>query len=144
MREEQLSEHRSLSPSGAAFIVDKRAMDGLLDRLQNGEPTKGWAGDKRLALAFHKPSQRWELWRAESGSYSLVGRSPVGAGFPADLIDQLVAHDVQRGFDPFQHVQDHNDAIEAQKQKDLSEAMGPVYQKLYWALRRDDRTGAGL
>ncbi len=133
-----------MAPSGAAFLVDQREMDGLLDRLQNGSPERGWQGDPRLALAFHKPSQRWELWRAEAGGYSLVGRSPVGAGFPADLIDQLVARDVQRGFDPFQAIQDHNDALESQKQRDLSEALGPAYSKLFWSLRKEDRTGAGL
>lgn len=144
MREERFVEHRTLSPSGAAFLVDQREMDGLLDRLQNGDATRGWQGDPRLALAFHKPSQRWELWRAESGGYSLVGRSPIGAGFPANLIDQLVVRDVQRGFDPFQHVQDHNDALDVQRDNELSEAMGPAYQKLFWALRKEDRTGAGL
>lgn len=132
------------APSGAAVLVDMRAMDGLLDRLHNGDPTKGWEGDTALFLAFNRPSQRWELWRQEGGESSLVGRSKPGHPFPSNLIEELVARDVRRGFKPWESVDAHNRAVDAQRQYEQEQRMGPAIDKLAWALAKDDRTGAGL
>lgn len=132
-------------PSGAAIIVDPRAMDDLLDRLQNGDSTRGWEGDPRFTLAWNRPERRWELWRREvDEQYRLFARSKVDYPFPVDVIDEIVAHDVRRGFDPKAYVDAHNAALDAQNAYNRSQARGPALEKLAWALRKDDKTGAGL
>lgn len=131
--------------SGAAVVVDSRAMDGLIDRLHNGDATLGWEGDPRLALAFNKETQRWELWRLEvDNKYRICARSQAGHAFPPSLIPALVAQDGRRGHDALGAVVKHNEQVEKDEMSALAEAMGPAHERLFWALRKDDRTGAGL
>lgn len=129
---------------GAAVLVDQTAMDDLLRRLQHGDPTRGWEGDPRLVLAYHKPSQTWELHRAEGGGYSLVARSKPGMPFPGNIIDALVERDGRRGFDAKKYVDDHNAA-----QRKAEEAAQTAYntqfaERLAWAVKKDSSTGAGI
>lgn len=138
-------QHASFMPSGASVIVDTTVMNDLLQRLQHGDPTRGWEGDPRLSLAYNRPEDRWELWRWEwDGEYRLVMRSKPGHPIPLDVIDQLVLMDRNRGFDVSQYVRDHNERVDREQEYQFSERMGPKYEKLQWALRKDDRTGAGV
>lgn len=139
------SEHPDFMPTHAAVLTDTRVMDDLLEKLQNGDETQGWEGDPRLVLAFNKPESRWELWRLEHDEqYRLLARSSPGLPLPHSIIAELVAHDTRRGFNVRQYVDDHNTLIDKQKEQALSETMGPKFERLAWALRKDDRTGAGL
>lgn len=138
-------DHANVMPSGAAILVDPRAMDALLDRLQNGDSTRGWEGDPRFTLAWNRVDQRWELWRRESDeAYRMFARSKPGHPFPIDIIDEIVAHDVRRGYDPKRDIDAHNAAVDAEAAYQRSQRRGPSLEKLAWALKRDDRTGAGL
>lgn len=140
MRELTLSrvEHPQEMPSGAAVLVDPLAMDQLLDRLQGGDPTAGWAGDPRLSLAYHRPSQRWELWRLEAtGQYSIVSCSRPGYGFPPNLIANLVYRDTRRGYDVKRDVDDHNDALNTTKETAQGDKLAEMSDRLARALRRD-------
>lgn len=120
-------------------------MNELLDRLQNGDPARGWEGDPRFTLAWNKVERRWELWRREHDEqYRLFARSPLDHPFPIDIIDEIVAHDTRRGFDPKAYVDAHNAAVEAEKAYQRSQIRGPSIEKLAWALKRDDKIGAGL
>lgn len=130
---------------GAAVLVDQTAMNDLLDRLQNGDPTQGWEGDPRLVLAFHKVDQRWELHRLEADNqYRMLARSKPGMAFPASIIQELVRMDTRRGFDPKAYVDQYNAKVEAEKDYDLSQRTREAAEVLAWALKKDTRTGAGL
>lgn len=132
-------------PSGAALLVDPRAMESLLDRLQNGDSTAGWEGDPRFALAWNRQDRRWELWRRENDEqYRLFARSKVDHPFPTDIIGEIVKHDIRRGFDPKAYVDAHNAAVDREADYQRSQRRGPSLEKLAWALKKDDRTGAGL
>lgn len=96
---------------GAAVVVDRRMMGGLVDRLHNGDPTVGWAGDPQMCLAYHKERRCWELWRLEGGAYGLVARSKPGKPFPGGIIQELVRRDARRGYDAGAEVDAHNAAV---------------------------------
>lgn len=137
--------HPYTMPSGAATIVDKNEMDSLLDRLHNGDSTLGWEGDPNFALAYHRPTQRWELWRKEADSqYRLAARSKPGLPFPGNIIQYIMEHDTQRGFDPHRHVMDHNAKLDKENNYKRSDKLGEAASRLQWALRKDTRTGAGI
>jgi hypothetical protein len=120
-------------------------MDDLLDRIQNGDPRIGWEGDPRFVLAFNRQTDRWELWRREvDEEYRMFARSKPGLGFPAGIVEEIVKHDVRRGYDPKADVDAHNARLDAEKRYQASQRRGPGLEKLRWALRKDDRTGAGL
>lgn len=132
-------------PSGASILVDPRAMDHLLDRLQNGDQTRGWEGDPRFTLAWNRQEQRWELWRRENDEqYRLFARSKPDHPFPVDIIDEIVAHDTRRGYDPKRDIDAHNSAVDRELAYQRAQKRGPAVEKLAWALRKEDKTGAGL
>lgn len=129
----------------AAVLTDRTAMDDLVRRLQDGDPTVGWEGDPRLCIAFNKNTQQWELWRFEHDSqYRRVLRSKPGMAFPRNLIEQLVQMDAQRGHDVAVEVAVAREKAEAEADYKFSQAMRPRIEKLAWALRKDDRVGAGI
>lgn len=129
----------------SAVIVDPTAMNDLVDRLHNGDPALGWEGDNRLTLAFHKPTQQWELWRLEADNqYRLFARSKPGKPFPGDIIRELVAHDTRRGFDPKAYVDEHNAKIKLEQEKQQTERNLEFADRLAWAIKKDTRTGAGI
>lgn len=111
---------------------------GILDRIQNGDPTKGWEGDPRLALYYEPSEKRWELWRFEvDGEYRLVCRSKPGVRFNETVIDALVAHDTRRGFDPHKHIVTVNEGINRKRSADMSEYVAEhVAPALQFGLRK--------
>jgi hypothetical protein len=147
MRETQFRahEHATIAPSGASIIVNPDRMDDLVNKLHHGDPTVGWEGDERLALAWNRETQKWELWRRERDEdYRLIALSPYQHPFPDDIIERLVTHDVRRGFDVSKYVREANAKVEKEQEYQLGEALGPSHEKLAWALMKDDRVGAGL
>lgn len=141
----QARDHREQMPSGAAILASGTAMDDLLDRLQNGSPTHGWEGDARLCLAYNRQTERWELWRCEhDAQYRLVGASKKGFPFPPNLIEHLVSRDGRRGYDLIKDMDKMEMVRKAAEDYKFHEAMAPRIEKLAWALRKDDRTGAGI
>lgn len=134
-----LDQHANLAPSGAAIIVDPRAMDSLVDRLQGGDPTLGWEGDPRLAVAFNRQTQKWELWRRERDEqYRLVCTSRPGMSFPDNLIQELVSRDVQRGFDPHKYISEYNAKIQAEKDQAADEKIEDAEARVLHAAKRED------
>lgn len=130
---------------GAAVLTDRTAMDDLVRRLHDGDPAKGWAGDPRMAVAFNKRTQQWELWRRESDEqYRRILRSKPGMPFPKNLIEHLVSIDTQKGYNVVDDLARKEAAKTAADDYKFSQAMRPKIEKLAWALRKDDRVGAGL
>lgn len=138
-------EHPERLSSGASVVTNPYEMDDLVQRLQKGDPAQGWEGDPRLVLAFHRAEQRWELWRREHDEqYRLVCRSKPGLPFPGTVISDLVSRDARRGFDVRDYIDRENEKVESTRQHAMSEAFGPMHEKMQWALRKDDNVGAGL
>jgi hypothetical protein len=67
----------------------------IIDRLQNGDPSRGWEGDPALAL-YMGEGGRWVLNRYEAGEYHTVCLSRPNLPLDVRLIDHLVAHDTRR------------------------------------------------
>src|SRR5690606_13484044 len=64
---------------GRRLWLDPEVRD-VVTRLRDGDPTRGWEGDPRLALYFIPGSRQWELMRLEAdGEYRTVARSKPGA-----------------------------------------------------------------
>lgn len=134
----QVRDHASQVPSGAAVLASGAAMDQLVNDLHYGSPALGWEGDPRLALAFNRQTDRWELWRMEhDGEYRIVCISRKGAGFPPDLIKNLMSMDGQRGYNLVQDLDRNRQMATAAQDYDFSQAMRPKIEKLGWALRKD-------
>lgn len=115
-------------------------MQDVIDKLHNGDPTKGWAGDPRLEVYFEPVEQRWELWRLEDDNvYRMTCRSQPGVPFDERLIEHLVAHD-RRRFTKSLHDQivEKNAAIDravaAENESYVNEEVNP---RLKWALKKD-------
>lgn len=139
MREQTLEavEHLGV-PSGAAVLVDREVMDGLLEKLHKGVPTMGWAGDPRLCLAFNRPDQRWELWRLEHDyQYRLICRSKPGMGLDNRLISSLVAHDSRRGYNVGADIIQSNTRLQDGLDQQTHERMVDIMTRVYWNAGKD-------
>ena len=110
----------------------------VLDRIQNGDPVKGWEGDPRLAVYYEPQEKRWELWRLENdGQYRLFCRSKPGAQFDESIIDALIAHATRRGFNPRQHVLTVNEGISWKRSQEMSDYIEEhIAPALQYGLRR--------
>lgn len=140
MRETQFTarDHAAQVPSGAYMLAAGTAMDDLLGRLHNGDPTLGWEGDPRLCIAFNRQTDRWEMWRLEHDSqYQLVGVSKPGCAFPPDTIKHLVSIDGRRGYDVVKDVERHNQMNTALMNEKFGDATSAGAEKLAWAMQRD-------
>lgn len=93
--------------------------------------------DSRLTLAFHKPSQRWEVWRFENGQYSLVCRSRPGLAFPGNIVQELQARDTRRGYDVQSDIERHNAAVDRDKERQQDELTHEVAARVAYSIRRD-------
>lgn len=105
-------------------------VEEIVRRIQQGDPTKGWEGDPRLEVYFAPELRRWELWRLEhDGKHRMVMASKPGVTLGLDVIDFLVAHDRNRGFDPHKHITVVNEGIRrrrsAEFQEWVNEEIGP-------------------
>ena len=105
-------------------------VEDIVRRIQQGDPTKGWEGDPRLEVYFEPALNRWELWRLESdGQYRLTMASKPGVPLDIDVIDYLVAHDRNRGFDIHRVIHVVNDGIRRRRCVDfldwIREEIGP-------------------
>lgn len=112
-------------------------MTALIDKLHYGDPVRGWEGDPRLAVYWAPPC--WEIMRLEGdGQYRMVCRSKPGVPFDERLIDALVAHDRQRGYQPHASISAHNDRrdaeLRARHDEHIAEEVAP---RLRHALRSE-------
>lgn len=125
---------------GAAIIVDERMMNGLIDRLHNGDPTLGWEGDPRLALVWWPAPQKWILARREGDpnefrhtalppGYSVVAISPPNLPFPGDIIQRLVEHDSRRN-NVVDFVEAHNEKLRVENEKLTDEFIHDAVEKM--------------
>jgi hypothetical protein len=114
-------------------------MSGLIDKLHNGDPVRGWAGDPRLAVYWAPPS--WELWRLEhDGEYRLVWRGAPGTPFDERLIDMLIAADrYRRSRSLHDEIVANNEARDAEKTAYWDSYMAEeAVPRLAKALRREE------
>lgn len=111
------------------------AVQELVDKLHNGDPTLGWAGDERLAL-YVTEDKRWELWRlGEDNHMYRVCRSRPGLALDNRLIMHLVAHDSRRAAAVgVEDVIKHNTALEDQRTAEAVEALFEPMDKMRHAL----------
>lgn len=122
------------------------AVQDVVDRLRNGDPSCGWEGDERLALYMEQvPGRRepsWVLERLEDdGVYRVVTRSRPGADL-RKLPQVLVEHDRQRGFDAYLAVEAHNAALHARKDAEAGDRMAARLDRVVWSINRDTHGGA--
>ncbi len=97
-------------------------VEEIVRRIQQGDPTKGWEGDPRLEVYFDQQLRRWELWRLEhDGEYRMVMASKPGAALDLSVIDFLVAHDRNRGFDIQRHIEVVNNGIRRRRSAEFQE-----------------------
>lgn len=112
----------------------------MLRKLQEGDPTKGWAGDPMIFMMRSADLTRWELWRLEDdGVERMVCRSQPGVPFDERLLEQLVATDRRRFKKSlFDQIVEKNEKREAEQRAEtehyLAEEVAP---RLKWAARKD-------
>lgn len=98
-------------------------MHDLVNRVQRGDPVKGWEGDDRLAIYFNGETERFELWRCEDdGTYRMVCRSDVGMPLDERLIDALLGMDNRRRQTPLaDEIAAHNARLDAEREQQMKE-----------------------
>lgn len=112
----------------------------LIDKIQNGDPVKGWEGDENLAVYYNEPERRWELWRLEDdGEYRFVCRSDPDAIFDDRVIDALLAWDRRRRTVPLHdEIVAHNEKVEAADDAAVNERLTEeVAPRLRHAFRKE-------
>jgi hypothetical protein len=122
---------------GGRRLWMESAMASLIDKLHHGDPVRGWEGDPRLAVYWAPPC--WEVMRLEAdGQYRLVCRSTPGTPFDERLIEALVAHDRQRGFQLHERIVNHNEQLDADHRAALdARVTEDVAPRLRHALRSE-------
>lgn len=120
--------------------IDLRSLiaDRTAERLQHGDPVLGWGGDPYLVLTFNRVDECWELFRDVGGEVSLVARKR-GQLDPDLLIKELIERDSQgRGHkNKVEEMIRHNDALEAERERKMTEAMGSALEHLIFASQKD-------
>src|SRR5215471_3502003 len=126
--------------NGMPVWTDDDSVGRLVDKLQKGDPSRGWEGDPRLVVAYNKPADQWEVWRREhDDQYRLVARKPPGSPLDDRIIDHLIAHDTRRGFDVGRHVIEHNERLRREKRNVALEEVAAGWDKLKFYARKELR-----
>ena len=114
-------------------------MSDVIDKLNNGDPAKGWEGDPNLAVYYIPESERWEILRLEeTGRYELVCRSKPGVPFHDGVIDMLMTRDQKyRKLDLHQEVVEHNEAMRAAEEREFDERMTEFAERFAYGVRKD-------
>lgn len=130
-----MSYHPRLMPDGSQVLID----DELMYKLHYGDPTKGWEGDERLALSFNGETQCLELWRhCEDAEYRLIVQGKPGMRVAhLGLIDFLVTHDRNRGYDAAEAAIQKELARKKEAQAQMDDVVGEAAERLYYGLKRD-------
>jgi len=107
-----------------------------------GLPTVGWEGDERLSVFSWPRRQMFILVRLEhDGEYrkvrDLVTDKPLGPQAVGELCRWLVERDSRRGFDALKWVNEHNAAVDRERERAEDEWRAEKSDKLAWALGRD-------
>lgn len=132
--------HPETLPDGRGLWIAPEVQD-IINRLRNGDPTQGWAGDPRLALYRAERGDHWELWRLENdGEYRMVLKSKPGVNLHS-LIPFLVAHDTHRGYNAVQSILEHNRAVYRANDLRSAERMDAAMDHVLWGLRKDLNEG---
>ena len=131
-----------LRPARGPARVLQRLDDPLVDRIQKGDPTLGWAGDARLQLYLDVPGGQWELWRLEhDNDLELVSAWSVDQYRSTEIVPAAIlwlrSHDTWTGFDPFLSVVERNDKVKAAAAAAEADAMTEAADRLGHALRKD-------
>lgn len=126
------------TPNGVAWVQND-SMGELRRKLREGDPVRGWEGDPRLELYFHRDQDQWSLLRCEvNGDQALVARCRPGVAPDERLLDELLARDVRRGYDVHAAVVAHNETLEAARDQANVDAMVEEgAPRLKHALKRD-------
>lgn len=117
------------------------AVQDVVDRLHNGDPSIGWEGDERLALymeflpGHEQPS--WVLERLEDdGVYRIVCRSKPGVDL-RDLPRRLVEHDTRRGTNAILDALAHNAKLAKAQEDAAVDATAEKLEKVVWGIHKD-------
>lgn len=124
-----------IQPDGGLVEIDS----DVLRVLTQGDQTLGWEGDDRLYLAWNRQDQRIELWRNnEDGVHRMILRGPVGQRV-ADmrLVQFLLDHDPNRGFDPAASVRQHNIQVRKDNLAAQRDRTSEAAERLLWGFHRD-------
>lgn len=107
----------------------------IMDKLQNGDPALGWEGDPFLDM-YHD-GDCWYLCRHEHGTVEPIIRSRPGMKLDHRLIEFLVTHDAQRGYNVVDDVLRQNEQWERSRMQAADEAISEVSDRLAFNLRKD-------
>jgi len=115
------------------YVIEDQFPD-FQQRLREGDPTCGWAGDDRLSLVANVEQQQMEVWRAHpDGTRQRVCKRP-GLHLPGpDLLVKLAQIDT-RHVDVVGEVDRHNAKVERDRATDAADHTAEVADRLHHAL----------
>lgn len=125
-------------------LVDSDVLD-IARRLREGDPVCGWRGEASAtlyALPIDDPvtGKRTHLWEVECDD--IAGRRYVAASLLAlhvdhRIIEKMVLGDWRRGQVAIDEIANANQRLVAARERDRSDAMEEVTDKLHWAMVKD-------
>lgn len=113
---------------------------GWADKIQNGDPTIGWPGDRALVLYHNKVEDKMEIW------HELPDRKPVLVmKVTAETFDinracaalRDASHDRQSVDDIIARVDKHNEGVEMARAKELAAQREALKERAEWAISVD-------
>jgi hypothetical protein len=108
----------------------------IMDKLHGGDPTCGWEGDPYLDLYMNDRNQ-WVLCRHEPWGIDEIMVSKPGVRLDNRIIQMLVTHDTQRGYNVVDEVMAQNATILKQRENEAQERTAEATSRLQFALRKD-------
>lgn len=107
-----------------------------------GLPTVGWQGDGRLAVYSFPRKRMFILVRLErDGEYRRVREMPTDRPLSpravGELCRWLVERDPKKGFDLVKYLDEHNAAVDREREREADEWRADKADKLAWALKQD-------
>ncbi len=108
----------------------------IMDKLHRGDPTCGWEGDPYLDLYMNDLKQ-WVLCRHENGGVTEILVSKPGVKLDNRIIQMLVTHDTQRGYNVVDEVMAQNATILRQRESEAKERIADAAERLQFAIRKD-------
>jgi hypothetical protein len=131
--------------NGCEVWVKGGSVGDIVNRVQNGDPTKGWEGDPRMVVLFNKDALdergvqvgQWILARLGfDGKYHVIAANTPGAPLGLDLIDNLVKYDSRRGYNAAAEIDKHNAAVQKEKDEAFAGKMAERYSRLAFEAKK--------
>lgn len=122
------------TPSGARVSLPASALH-TIKRIQEGDATCGWSGDKRMYVVFNQLDLKYEIWRACEDGKSRIIVSWKPEEFDARVLRHLGEHDLWH-VDVLGRIEKQERAIQKAQEEELSNLEKELADDTAWMRKK--------